>query len=203
MVMRGGGVRVGAICCLGLLVAGCAARPADDRAATSSAVSESPIAGRPTQPPCVAPSAAGIRDEVAGADLVLTGHVGAAPASSTEPNGQVFDTFTVAVSRVVAKAPGITVGSDVNVVEAGGGPRHVLSQGDYRLFLTRAVDGSSFFATNGLPGIFSIGPDGQSLTRICANVEDPASPSAVPASSMPVLDKVLSWIPGTLPGSHG
>jgi len=202
MVMRGGVARRGAICCLSLLVAGCAAQPAGDRTASVNTVSANPIAG-PTEPPCVAPSAAEIRDEVGGADLVLTGHVGAAPTSSTAPNGQVFDTFALAVSRVVAKATGITVGSEVNVIEAGGGRRNVLSPGDYLLFLTRAVDGTSFFATNGLPGIFSIGSDGQALSRICANVEDPASPSTVPASSMPVLVKVLSWIPGTLTGSQG
>ena len=202
MVMRGGLARRGAICYLSLLVAGCAAQPAGDQAASANALSANPIAG-PTEPPCVAPSAADIRDEVAGADLVLTGHVGAAPTSSTAPNGQVFDTFTLAVSRVVAKAPGITVGSVVNLIEAGGGPQRLLSQGDYLLFLTKAVDGTSFFATNGLPGIFSIGSDGQALSRMCAKVEDPASPSTVPGSSMPVLDKVLSWIPGTLKGSQG
>ncbi len=202
MVMRGGVARRGAICCLSLLVAGCATQPAGDLAASSNTVSANPIAG-PTESPCVAPSAADIRDEAAGADLVITGRVGAAPSSSTAPNGQVFDTFTVAVSRVVAKAPGITVGSQVKVIEAGGGPQQVLHQGDYLLFLTRAVDGTSFFATNGLPGIFSVASGGQALSLICANVEDPASPSTVPAPSMPVLDKVLSWIPGTLKGSKG
>jgi hypothetical protein len=148
----------------------------------------------------VAPDRTVIADEAAASDLVVVGDVTAAPTAWALADAPDFTRYRFAVSRLVAAAPGPSAAKALTLVEAVRPSRDFLPPGRYLLFLTRAVDPTEFFATNGVLGILGIAPDGQSLSRLCPNFSDPTHPSSVPSSTMPSLDTVLAQIPRALPG---